>query len=364
MYLAPDPPLTPAALVALSRRGDGADLGRADLFFSTGRGALLAGLRALGIGPGDDVLLPAYLCESVVTPVETIGAWPVYFPTSRNLDVDPAAVEAAITPRTRAVVLIHYFGFPGPVEAVRTICQRRGIALIEDCAHALYGRLGDRPLGAFGDLAIFSPWKSLPLPDGGLLVLNRPDLTTTAPDDEPALPRTAVRLAYRSLGTVEQAIGWSPRLRLLRRSDLRRDLHQRVSAGPVDLLRGSTVAWRLLAGTRAARVVGPRRRNYARLLDACRDLRWARPLFEDLPDGVCPIGLPLVAEDRDRWRDCLLERGVNVRTYWEHLPPTVDLAQFPDAASAAPTRCNRYHMKARSARILRPYSSTSQSLYD
>jgi len=332
VYLAPDPPLTPGSLAAALQSADGADLGRADLFFSSGRGALLAGLHALGVGPGDDVLLPAYLCESVVTPVETVGARPVYFPTSRNLDVDPAAVEVAITPRTRAVVLIHYFGFPGPVEAVRAVCQRRGIALIEDCAHALYSRLGDRALGTFGDLAIFSPWKSLPLPDGGLLVLNRPDLTATVPDEQPAILRTAVRLAYRSLGSVEQAIGWSPRLRLLRRSDLRRDLHQRVSAGPVDVLRGSSVAWRLLAGTRAAWVVGPRRRNYARLLSVCRDLRWARPLFEDLPDGVCPLGFPLVAEDRDRWRDRLLEHGINVRTYWEHLPPSVDLAQFPDAA--------------------------------
>ena len=69
-------------------------------------------------------------------------------------------------------MLIHYLGFPGPVQEVRALCQRRGLALIEDCAHALFSRLGDRSLGTFGDLAIFSPWKSLPLPDGGLLRVN------------------------------------------------------------------------------------------------------------------------------------------------------------------------------------------------
>src|SRR6185295_8963011 len=144
-----------------------------------------------------------------------------------------------------------------------------------DCAHALYSRLGDRSLGTFGDIAIFSPWKSLPLPDGGLLVLNRPDLQATAPLARPATRRTLFRLAYRALGTVEQAVGWTPRLRLLQRDGLRRDMHARVSAGPVELVRGSVIAWKLLQGARPAYVVGWRRRHFARLLDACQTLTWA-----------------------------------------------------------------------------------------
>jgi perosamine synthetase len=332
MYLAPDPPLTVSALAGMVRPGSGADLGSEGLFFGSGRAALLAGLHALGIGPGDEVLLPAYLCESVVTPVEAVGASAAFYPVSRALVVDPAAIDAAIGPSTRAVVLIHYFGFPGPVEELRALCDRHRIALIEDCAHALYGRLGERRLGTLGDIAIFSPWKSLPLPDGGLLVLNRPDLCADVPTERPSTWRTLARLAYRSLGTFEQMVGWSPRLRLLQRSELRRDMHARVSAGPVEMVRGSGVAWRLLVGSRPAWVVGPRRRNFAHVLDACRDIRWARPLFESLPDGICPLGFPLVAEDRDRWRDRLLAAGVNVRTYWEQLPPGVDLRRFPDAA--------------------------------
>lgn len=109
-------------------------------------------------------------------------------------------------------------------------------------------------------------------------------------------------------------------------------MHTKVSAGPVELVRGSAIAWRLLRGARPAYVVGRRRRHFARLLDACRTLTWARPLVDSVPDGVCPLGLPLVAEERDRWRDRLLAAGVNVRTYWEQLPPDVDLARFPDAA--------------------------------
>jgi len=331
-YLAPDPPLTLFDLPSLVRAGREHDAAPDGLFFASGRAALLAGLRALGIGAGDEVLLPAYLCESVVTPVVAVRARPVFFPVGKGFDVDLAAIEAAIGPRTRAVVLIHYLGFPGPVEAVREVCRRRGVALIEDCAHALFSRDGDHLLGSFGDLAIFSPWKSLPLPDGGLLRVNRPDLRPSVPAQGVPARRTAAKLAYRALGGVEQLVGWSPRLALLQRQALRKSLHDQVSAGPVELLAGSDVARRLLRGASAAHVAGRRRRNFARLLDVCHNLAWAQPVFHTLSEGVCPLGLPLVAEDRDGWRDQLLRRGVNVRTYWEQLPPAVDPAHFPDAA--------------------------------
>ncbi|MGE3272013.1 MAG: DegT/DnrJ/EryC1/StrS family aminotransferase [Chloroflexota bacterium] len=327
-YLPPDPPLKLFDLPGLLRPSTRLP----EQFYASGRAALLAGLRALEIGPGDDVLLPAYLCESVVTPVEAAGARPIFYAVGKRLEVDVAGVEAAITPATRAVLLIHYLGFPGPVAALRELCDRRGVALIEDCAHALFSQHAGRPLGSWGDLAIFSPWKSLPLPDGGLLRVNRPDLAATVPADRPGGFQTMKRLAYRSLGSVEQLLGWSPRARLLQRPALRQSLHQQVSAGPVEELAGSSVAWRLYQAARAAHIVGRRRRHYARLLDVCRTLTWARPIFDNLPEGVCPLGLPLVAEDRNHWRDVLLGRGVNVRTYWEQLPPGVDPARFPDAA--------------------------------
>ena len=285
----------------------------------------------MGIGTGDEVLLPAYLCESVLTPVEAVGAQPVFYPVGRGFEVDLVALEAAIGPRTRAVVVIHYLGFPGPVEALDALCRRRGLALIEDCAHALYSQHGTRHLGSYGDIAIFSPWKSLPLPDGGVLALNRPGLSPPVPERGPSAGQTAVRLGYRALGTFEQALGWSPRLALLQRPDLRRSLHEHASGGSVDLQAGSSLSRRLLRSARRSHVVGRRRRHFARLLDVCQHLAWARPIIRALPEGVCPLGLPLVAEDRDRWRDTLLRRGVNVRTYWEQLPSAVEIDRFPDA---------------------------------
>ena len=309
--------------------------GRHTVLFGSGRAALWALLRGLGVGPGDEVLLPAYLCESVVSPVEAVGGAPVCYPVGRDLGFDPAAIESLVGLRTRAVVVIHYLGFPGPVGLLQELCARRGIALVEDCAHALFSRLGDRPLGSFGDAAIFSPWKSLPLPDGGALVVNSPGLVVRTPAARPSATRTLARLGYRALGGAEMALGWSPRQALLRRSSLRRTLHARTSGAPVVVEDVSPVARRMLAAVRpkrAAQIVGRRRANYVRLHAAVTALSWARPLFATLPDGTCPLGLPLVAEDRDCWRDALLARGVNVRTYWEHLPDAVDLGLHRDAA--------------------------------
>jgi perosamine synthetase len=335
-YLPADPPLTPRDLFGITRRLDGGGLdgwlpGRTVLFGS-GRAALWAALRSLSVGPADRVLLPSYLCESVVSPVRAVGARPEFYSIGRDLQPDLAELEAAIRADTRAIVLIHYLGFPGPVRQLQQLCEARGLALIEDCAHALFSRLGDRLLGSYGAAAFFSPWKSLPLPDGGLLAMNRPDLRFSHPLAGPSGATTLRRLAYRALGTAEAAVGWSPRSTLLRRPGLRRGLHDRTSGAPVRPRAGSPVARRLLAGAHPRHVVARRREHYGRLLDAARQLSWARPVFDDLPEGVCPLGLPLVAEDRDRRRDELLTSGVNVRTYWEHLPDVVPTDRFPDAA--------------------------------
>lgn len=335
-YLPADPLLTIRDLLRSARRPATADLtdripGRAR-FFGSGRAALWAALRALGVGPADEVLLPSYLCESVVSPVALVGARPSFYPIGRDLRPNLAALEAAIGPRTRAVVVIHYLGFPGPVDQLGDLCRWHGLVLIEDCAHALFSRHGQRLLGSFGAAAVFSPWKSLPLPDGGVLALNQPSLAFDEPIPRVSAIVTARRLVYRSLGTVEAAVGWSPRTTLLRRPGLRRDLHRRTSGAPVTVRAGSRIAYHLLRSAAAGRIITRRREHYRRLLDAARSLSWGRPIFDDLPDGVCPLGFPMLVEERNRVRDDLLAAGVNVRTYWDELPAQVDRSRFPDAA--------------------------------
>lgn len=337
-YIPADPLLDARSLQAARRGWVARPAGPSTtLFFESGRTALWAALRALGLGPGDRLVVPAYICDSILPAPRALGIAVRYIPVDRRLQPDLAALERELAGGARAVLAVHYFGFPAPaLDEVLALCARAGAALIEDGAHGLYSRRGGRPLGEFGAAAVFSPWKSLPLPDGGLLQLNgRP-----CPADLGALPRppralTARRLAYRLVSVVETALGHSPRLWLLRSWRLRRTLQQRTALAALVPRRGSRLAEAILRGTSECWVVERRRANYSCLLAAVRDAGWATPLYEELPEGVCPLGLPVLATDRERARRRLLAAGVNVRAYWEQLPETVSVEAFADAHHVA-----------------------------
>ncbi len=141
-------------------------------YTTSGRASILLALEALGVGPGDRVLLPTYHCPTMVAPAVELGAVPVFYPLDVQGAPDLTWLEAADLHDVRVLLAAHFFGLPQPMSSVRHWCSRRGIRLIEDCAHALFGRAGERPVGAWGDMAIASLTKFLPVPEGGCLVVN------------------------------------------------------------------------------------------------------------------------------------------------------------------------------------------------
>ncbi|MBI4261732.1 MAG: DegT/DnrJ/EryC1/StrS family aminotransferase [Actinobacteria bacterium] len=141
--------------------------------------ALHLSLVAMGIGPGDEVVTTPYTFCSTVSSVLHVGARPVLVdvdPATMNLD--PAAVEAAITPRTAAVLAVHVAGHPADVVRLQEICDRHGVPLIEDCAHALPASEAGRTAGTWGEAGAFSFYatKNLTTGDGGMFVTSSPEL--------------------------------------------------------------------------------------------------------------------------------------------------------------------------------------------
>jgi perosamine synthetase len=135
--------------------------------FWKGRVALYAILRALDIGQGDEVIVPGFTCVVVANAVRFVGATPIYVdiaPGTYNLD--PAKLEHAITSRCRAVIVQHTFGISADLDPLLKIAQRHGIAVIEDCAHALGSTYKGLSLGRFGDAAFFSFQWSKPYTTG------------------------------------------------------------------------------------------------------------------------------------------------------------------------------------------------------
>ncbi len=263
--------------------------------FANGTVALAAIYTALGIGPGDEVIVPSMTFISTATSVLHVGARPVFAEvTEDTFNLDPADVETRLTPRTRAIVAVHYGGQPADLEELGSIARAAGIDLIEDAAQAHGASYKGRPVGGFGGAAMFSftPTKNITTGEGGIVTTNDDDL--------------------------------AGRLRLLRNHGQTRLYHHDVLG----------YNWRMTEMQAAMGIVQLSK------LDGILARKWvnARYLRSQLPSSE-ELQLPVACEDRthaymlftvkvreghrDRIMDTLLNAGIEARLYFPpaHLQP-------------------------------------------
>jgi dTDP-4-amino-4,6-dideoxygalactose transaminase len=141
---------------------------------ASGTDALVLALKALGIGPGDEVITVAHTAVATVAAILANGAAPVLVDIDeRHMTLDPAALEAAVTARSKAVIAVHLYGQAADLDPIQACARQHGLALIEDCAQAVGGRYRGRRLGSIGDIGCFSfyPTKNLgAIGDGGMIL--------------------------------------------------------------------------------------------------------------------------------------------------------------------------------------------------
>jgi len=146
---------------------------------TNGTAALHAAMFALGIGPGDEVIVPALTFAATANSVVYQGGTPVFADVEYDtLLVDPKSVEARITPRTKAIIAVDYAGQPCDYDALTAIADRYGFALVADACHALGGTYRGRPVGSVADLSTFSlhPVKPITAGEGGVVTTDNRDL--------------------------------------------------------------------------------------------------------------------------------------------------------------------------------------------
>ncbi len=148
------------------------------LAVASGTGALRVSLGSLGVGPGQEVIVPAYLWVSVVAAVVSLGAIPVVVDIDDTFCLDPKKVENAITGRTSGIILVHMSGAPGDAPAIAAIARRHRLFLLEDCAQCNGGSIGGKKVGTFGDIGIFSFQmnKNMTSGEGGCVITGDPHL--------------------------------------------------------------------------------------------------------------------------------------------------------------------------------------------
>lgn len=338
---APRLPRPPSVLDAGARR-----------LVTSGRIAIALALREMGVGPGHEVLVPAYHSMSMIPPVMTLGATPVFFRLRADASVDLDDVAAKIMPATRAIMVTSYFGFPQDLARIRAFCDLHGISLLEDCAHCFFGEHAGRPVGSWGDYAIASSMKFFPIYEGGALVSARHALSTPTLahagagfEGKAALNALEHSFAHGRLPLLRMAL-WLP---LKAKSLVWGMIKRRAPAGAPSLTPSSSdssyefdprwldkesSAWSRFVLRRAshARIVSARRANYRYLEQATAGLPGVRPLFASLPDGACPWLFPLLVDEPEALLARLQAAGVPMTRFAETLWPGVDASVCANSA--------------------------------
>ena len=175
---------------------------------SSGSAALEICVAALGIGSGDEVIMPAFTIISCAAPVVRAGARPVLVDSdAATWNMDAAQIEARITPRTRAIMLVHIYGLPADVEPILDVARRHKLAVIEDAAEMHGQRYRARACGSFGELSVFSfyPNKHVTTGEGGMVLTDDAALAERC--------RGLRNLCFQPQARfVHEALGWNFRM--------------------------------------------------------------------------------------------------------------------------------------------------------
>jgi dTDP-4-amino-4,6-dideoxygalactose transaminase len=316
------------------------------LDFFWGRSAIYHGVRAIGITPGDVVLVPAYHCATLVEPVIRCGADVEFYSIRRDCSVDLDDVRSRVGGRTRALLVVHYFGFPQAIGELREFCRKHHLFLIEDCAHVLVGRTEGGALGEFGDISVFSWRKFLPVHDGGRLVINNSGLDVEVPWSRPsALLQLKIALSLlQKLGgdTVSETLSGLARMlqwpaRIVGRHHRSKSADGGVEVHSFDFepaaanLGMSGLSKFIARRVDFGEIVRTRRSNYERLASRLASVPGVRPFFDEVPDGVSPWVFPVIAPGIPQFHMKLRAEGIPAFAWDGVIHPALPQDEFEDA---------------------------------
>ena len=280
------------------------------------------------------VLAPDYNSGNEILAMRAAGVGIHYCPVDRRMQLDPDVVERLCALHNPDVLyVIHYIGWPQPMPALIDLCRRRDMLLVEDCALSLLSEMDPStslgaggPLGSFGDWSVFCLYKTLPLPNGALLVQNTIRLEALErmrlqqAGSASVMGRTAELLVQRirgranrlgaALQVVKRGMGLAAGALEVRRANVG-DIG--FNLDEVNLAM-SGVSARLLDRLDFVDIKRRRVENY-RHLDAQLDSSVAR-VFTELPDGVCPLFFPIIVPDKQAAARALQGRGIDALEFW------------------------------------------------
>jgi dTDP-4-amino-4,6-dideoxygalactose transaminase len=322
------------------------------------RYAIWMGIKILGITPEQNILMPAYNCGTELDPIIDQNIQIKYYRVKLNMMADLDDMKKQVDSNTAAIFTTHYLGFAQPIESIRDICNKHGLFLIEDCAHAFLSKHKSKDLGTFSDISVFSLRKTLPIPNGGVLVINNGQnklkhkqitgslLSTIFVATELLINRTPKyqpRLVwlFKEM-TVKTIALLSFILRLILRVIKKISPYKGLALTHInyywrefqrDLVnwKMSTLSDRILKNSNFENIKEKRRRNFEYLIRNLSNIKNIKMVYDELPEGVCPLFLPTIVRDRLYYYRKFKEKGISTFPYWEYMHNAVPWKKFPDA---------------------------------
>jgi perosamine synthetase len=287
------------------------------------------GIEALGLRPGDEILMPAYHHGSEIEALVRAGLVCRFYDIGQRLEPDEGNLESLLNERVRAFSLTHYLGFPQNAARWRNWADKHGLLMIEDAAQSWLSSFEGVPVGSHGDLSIFCLYKSIGLPDGGAVISAFP---LQGPHSKPRLG--AASLAIKHALYLEQRWGWFAELhrrleRIRKRGSRQEDVRRDFALGDPKL--GPYAATtRLLSRAIQPGVQATRLANYAYLFERLE--RFVPEAFAHPPEGASPFVFPIQSDRKDELLYWLARHGVAASSFWTIPHPSLPAKNFPQAS--------------------------------
>ena len=261
------------------------------LAVTSGTGALECAVAALGIGPGDEVILPAWTWHSTFTAIVRAGALPVFAEIDESFNIDPSDIESKITPQTKVIVAVHLQGNPADMDKILAIARKHRLRVLEDCAQSVGAAYKGRPLGSLGDIGIYSfqLTKTITAGEGGAVV-----------SSDPVVFERACR--FHDVGSLSR-----PHQQMLGETKLM------PFVGTNFRMSEFTGGVMLVQLRKLDRIIGAARANAALVYEGIRDLPGLRPRLR--PDPAGDLGSPVFIgfeskEQRERYTAAMRAENV------------------------------------------------------
>lgn len=273
------------------------------LLLISGRSALYLGLELLKLSARDEILVPGYVPEGIIKPIVRKRIKYKFYDINIDFSLNVEEIEKRISEQTKAILIIHNFGFPQNIEEFVMLCEEKNIYLIEDCAQAFLSKYNDgSPIGKYGIISIFSLTKTFSIPDGGVLVLNNLEN-----DYREEIKMKNLEKIYIFLR--DYAINAKSNLLRTVAFRLSYQLLNNFLIQPIPMSRKSL---NILSKIDFSKVIRKRRNNFMRYLeniDAFTNKNIIVP-FQNLPESACPFGFPILVKKRDEIYNKLRSSGV------------------------------------------------------